>query len=625
MRQLAPIGMAISLLVTACGEDSVAAEPGFETGPCLAGECLGGLACEAGQCVVPHVGGTADDGDSGTGASPGAGTTGTNGDDTTSGVGNDSSTGSGSDDPTSAVDDGRTTTSGPMTTNDPVTTNDTSSTGVGEPLLPDLYAGYFYVDDHSMAPGQSSSMHFEVANAGEAENLFQFNLVVVLTQNQTIGDADDIPLYGWLYPYSVPVMDGSLWQGPFEIPATAYDGEYYVGIYLDTTDIIVESDETNNFLFDPDTMVITGNPAPEYRDLTPSNVAASSSQVFAGHTIDLAFDIENLEVDDVASYSVGLYFSSDPDITTGDIPLCTYADDDGIAGMATESHVTSCTVPALDGDYFFGVVVDPSDAISETDETNNTGSDPLIVTVTPLDVDLSPSAVTSSSYVVETDDVVDLGATITNSASTPSPVFDVSFYISADANIDTSDELVCTTQVAAGLAPGGNADAAAACAVPLVPTGTYWLGAVADPADQIGESSEANNAATAASPIDITAPDVDLAYYLHWHDAVALSPGQLVSYHLQVQNDGTAASPGFEASIHYSSDMNVTSADPSACTVALGSVPALTLTEFTFDCPVPNVAAGWYFSGAIVDPANEVPETDETNNVGADAFTELIQ
>jgi subtilase family serine protease len=304
--------------------------------------------------------------------------------------------------------------------------------------------------------------------------------------------------------------------------------------------------------------------------------------------------------------------------------LCTYADDDGIAGMATESHQASCTVPALDGDYYFGVVVDPSDAISETDETNNAASDPLLVTVTPLDVDLIPSAVTSSSYAVDTAEVIDLATTITNAGTTPSPAFDVSFYISANASIDASDELVCTTAVPAGLAAGGNTDALASCAVPLLSTGAYYLGAIADPADQIGESSEVNNAAAAASLVDITAPNVDLAYALHWHDAVSLSPGQLVTYHLQVQNNGTAASPGFDASIHYSSDMNVTSGDPSACTVALGSVPALTITEFTFDCNVPIVPPDWYFSGAIIDPANDVPETDETNNTGVAPFTEQI-
>lgn len=617
MRRLRTIGISISLLPAACSDGSVATEPGFETGACVEGECLGGLVCEAELCVMPHGGSR---GDSDTEAPPATGATGTGGGDTTSGIEDGSSTRPGADGQTSADDD--TTTSN--TTDDPATTHDPGSTSGAPGPMPDLYVGYFYVDDHFMAPGQLTNMHFEVANAGDAENLFQFDLVVVLTENATIGDADDILLYSWLYPYIVPVMDGSLWQGPIEIPPAAYDGEYYVGISLDTMDVIAESDEGNNFLFDVDTMVIVGNPAPQYIDLNPSNVSAASSQVFEGHTLDVTFDVENLEVDDAAPYSVGLYFSTDANITTGDIPLCTYPDVDGLAGMTLESHLASCTVPALDGDYYVGVVVDPSNAISETDETNNAVNDPVIVTVTPLDVDLIPSAVTSSSYTVDTGDMVDLAATITSSGTTPVPDFDVSFYVSSDANVSTSDELVCTTTVAAGLAPGGSTDALTTCAVPLVPTGTYWLGAIADPADQIGESSEVNNATASVSLMDITAPDVDLAYYLHWHSAPSLSPGQMVTFHLQVQNNGTAASPGFDASIHFSSDMTITGADPSACTVPLGSVPALTITEFTFDCTIPAVPPAFYFGGAIIDPANEVPETDETNNVGVNAFVEQI-
>ncbi len=58
--------------------------------------------------------------------------------------------------------------------------------------------------------------------------------------------------------------------------------------------------------------------------------------------------------------------------------------------------------------------------------------------------------------------------------------------------------------------------------------------------------------------------------------------------------------------------------------MSLGFVPALTITESMFDCTIPAVPPAFYFGGAIIDPANEVPETDETNNVGVNAFVEQI-
>jgi hypothetical protein len=48
-------------------------------------------------------------------------------------------------------------------------------------------------------------------------------------------------------------------------------------------------------------------------------------------------------------------------------------------------------------------------------------------------------------------------------------------------------------------------------------------------------------------------------------------------------------------------------------------------TEFQFDCDVPNVAAGWYYTGVIIDPGNDVPETDVTNNSGSDVNPRLVQ
>jgi subtilase family serine protease len=40
---------------------------------------------------------------------------------------------------------------------------------------------------------------------------------------------------------------------------------------------------------------------------------------------------------------------------------------------------------------------------------------------------------------------------------------------------------------------------------------------------------------------------------------------------------------------------------------------------------VPNVAPGWYYTGVIIDPGNDVPETDETNNSGSDVNPRLVQ
>nr|WP_276600756.1 MULTISPECIES: CARDB domain-containing protein [unclassified Nannocystis] len=491
---------------------------------------------------------------------------------------------------------------------------------------PDLYVDYFYVDEHVLESGYGTEMHFSVANAGKVDTEFQFDIRVVLSKNETIGDEDDIILFDWLYPYAVEAEGDTLWKEYFVLPETAYDGGYFIGMALDFTDIIAESNEANNTLFDAEQLVVWNNPKPVDIDLSPVNALATEYQVLQGAEATFTFDVANLGTGDAPAYSVGLYYSEDPEITTADTLICTYEDVDGLAGMAQEAQEVTCDVPKLVGARYFGVIVDPADAEEELDENNNVAADPAPVTITAPDVDLQPSAVTASDLSVDTGQQVTVSATVTNAGTDPSPVFEVSFYLSSDAQVTKNDHLICSTTSQGALAPGAQVMLSPACAVPPVASGSYWLGAIADGADQITESDEGNNTAVAAGKVAVTAPDVDLEYELLWDDANNLSPGETVPYHLQIRNKGTAASPAqFAVSVYYSLDMNINFLDAEACTVNVGMVPALTITEFEFDCKVPNLAPEWYYNGVIIDSSNIVPETDETNNVGSSVNPELIQ
>jgi subtilase family serine protease len=215
---------------------------------------------------------------------------------------------------------------------------------------------------------------------------------------------------------------------------------------------------------------------------------------------------------------------------------------------------------------------------------------------------------------------------VDNGGADPSPAFGVSFYLSNDANITTADKFVCSKAADAELPGGQQVVVSSQCAIPAVVSGAYWLGAVADPSALITETDETNNDGAAAAQLQVEAPDVDLEYELHWDDgALPPNPGDTLTYHLQIRNNGTAASPAkFDANIHYSLDDSITLFDAKACTVSVGPVPALTITEFEFQCTVPQLAPGWYYSGVIIDPGNQVPETDESNNWGSAVNPELI-
>jgi hypothetical protein len=493
--------------------------------------------------------------------------------------------------------------------------------------LPDLQVGYWYLDDYALYPDAPTVSHLEILNEGPVDTEFQLVLLTVLSTNEVIGDADDILLFEGLYEYTVEAGDHALLYADLVMPPDITDGEYFVGILVDSMDFQPESDETNNFKFASEKVTITGNPMPTDIDLRPSDPAAPSP-VFQGAETDFTFTVENLGPDAVAAYSVGLYYSVDATITTADTLICTHVDADGIAGADQEPQLASCAVPTIAGDRYFGVIVDPSDMLTEQDEANNVAAAADPVTIEVPDRDLEMGSVSSADNTPDTGQLVMLSATVTNTGTDPSPAFDVSFYLSTDANITMSDEFVCTADSGAPLMGGQQDVVSAQCVIPLVATGSYWLGAIADPIGAIVETDETNNDGASAGPLQVTAPDVDLEYELHFITGGIgnPSPGDTLTYHVQIRNNGTAASPAsFEVNIHYSLDDSISLADPKACTALVGQVPALTITEFAFDCTVPDVAPGFYFSGVIIDPTNQVPETDETNNRGSSVFSELIQ
>jgi hypothetical protein len=47
-------------------------------------------------------------------------------------------------------------------------------------------------------------------------------------------------------------------------------------------------------------------------------------------------------------------------------------------------------------------------------------------------------------------------------------------------------------------------------------------------------------------------------------------------------------------------------------------VPGQSEAGFTFNCTIPSVPAGSYYTGVILDPQDALQETDETNNTSVD-------
>ncbi|MCP3866616.1 MAG: hypothetical protein GY703_00670, partial [Gammaproteobacteria bacterium] len=150
------------------------------------------------------------------------------------------------------------------------------------------------------------------------------------------------------------------------IPDSVDYGSYYLGAVADSTNVIQEMAEYNNGHHG--NQIFISRPLPDLVMLAASGPATA----IRGQQISISDHLMNQGLDTGGPFTLGLYLSTDPIITTGDLLLGTRE----IGLLATGDEVsqdTFVTIPAsLDvGLYYVGVIGDSYDAIAEWDETNN--------------------------------------------------------------------------------------------------------------------------------------------------------------------------------------------------------------------------------------------------------------
>jgi hypothetical protein len=195
----------------------------------------------------------------------------------------------------------------------------------------------------------------------------------------------------------------------------------------------------------------------------------------------------------------------------------------------------------------------------------------------------------------------------------------VGLYLSTDSTITTADTLLATHSTPALSADGVTGyydDQKFSVALPgtLAP-GTYYLGAIADNANQVTESNENNNN---YNVVQVTVPGPDLIGYLNMSNVTAAA-GASVAIDEYVFNFGNGAAGASSVGLYLSTDSTITTADT---LLATHSTPALSADGVTgyyddqkFSVALPGtLAPGTYYLGAIADNAGQVIESNENNN-----------
>jgi subtilisin family serine protease/subtilase family serine protease len=246
--------------------------------------------------------------------------------------------------------------------------------------------------------------------------------------------------------------------------------------------------------------------------------------------------------------------------------------------------------------------------------------DSNIASVTPaIPGDLIVTAVTAPATTAA-------GATISVAVSTKNqgagvaPTSKTLLYLSPNTSYSTTDTLLGSRDVPA-LASGTVDSASLSVTIPPdTVTGSYYVVAIADLADQIVESSETNN--TKASAVVKIGPDLFVSALTAPPSAV---PGGTITVSDTTKNQGAASAGASTTQFYLSTNTVFGSTD-----VLLGSrnVPLLVsgasdAVSATVLTVPPNTAAGSYYVIALADGVGVIGETSESNNDKASAVIRI--
>ncbi len=193
-----------------------------------------------------------------------------------------------------------------------------------------------------------------------------FQVGFYLSKDTTFTTADI--RIGTRYHYGLPAGVASpnlntLCSIPDSVPA----GEYYLGMIIDPTRVVDESNEANNVFYDVDKIIIQDTRA----DLRAWTFAPPSGP--QPRTFNILNAVKNTGLRATGPFQVGFYLSKDTTFTTADIRIGTRYHYGLPAGVASPNLNTLCSIPPWvpAGPYYLGMIIDPTRVVDESNEANN--------------------------------------------------------------------------------------------------------------------------------------------------------------------------------------------------------------------------------------------------------------
>jgi subtilase family serine protease len=237
-------------------------------------------------------------------------------------------------------------------------------------------------------------------------------------------------------------------------------------------------------------------------DLIVQSPTQSATAVTAGATLTLGGTVRNQGVGEASGSQLGYYLSQNTTLDSNDLLLGT-SSGGVLASGATAQRTGVFTVPAgvTPGAYYVIYAADPTGAVTESNEANNTAS--LALTVVAALPDLVVSSATLTPAVAPAGTTVSASCLLTNSGTAVADQSIVAFYLSTDNAFSPNDVLLGYVNAAALPTGAGNTRASSFTIPASTAPGNYYVMYVADAQGTVTESDEQNNVISRAFTVSV--------------------------------------------------------------------------------------------------------------------------
>ena len=353
--------------------------------------------------------------------------------------------------------------------------------------------------------------------------------------------------------------------------------------YADCDGNVQESNENNNTATTSVSVI-----ARKYPDLIVTSVTPEQPSYTAGSTVVVNSVIKNSGDKDAGTFVV----SFTPQGMSAQTQTLT-----GLAVGATKTLRWTFTAPILTSTQSksLTVVADSTNAVTESNESNNTGTGS--VTIIGEKPDLTVTGLTADAAKYKPNETVTITATVKNNGIVPCPASKLRL---------SGDGITAQTKDVPALAAGGSTTVTFTFTAPyVIGDKTFAITATSDPDNQIAESNENNNSRNGSFTVSNPLPDLTVTkIQANKNEYTEDETGRVT---VTVVNQGSKAVD--------SSKLKLVLGDFFSETKTTGMIAVGSAAQVTFDFIAPETLERMTVTAtATTDPTNEITESNENNN-----------